>query len=86
MLAPETKRTLKELGILRMLDRAYDAGLKACGKLRMGMSVKWEKMPKEHFKVVGITRDKVTIEGDFSQMYNIIQTDWVPIEEVKERK
>lgn len=35
---------------------------------------------KEPFKVVGLTEDTVTLEGDFSSMYGIVQRCTLPIE------
>lgn len=50
---------------------------------QMDQPVRWEKMPKEQFKIVGIKRYEVMIEGDFSQVGQGIQSQWVPIEEVR---
>lgn len=35
---------------------------------------------REPFKVVGLTEDTVTLEGDFSSMYGIVQRCTLPIE------
>lgn len=49
----------------------------------MEQKVKWSGMPNEPFTIIGIQRKEVLIEGDFSQMHNIMQSQWVPISEVK---
>lgn len=58
-------------------------GLARHFKFFLGQKVIWSKMPNEDFTVTGITKDKLQLEGDFSQMYNIIQSDWIDMDEVE---
>ena len=80
--APESRHLMKEMKVLNMLNRAYEAGLKNGHMFSMYEHVKWSKMPKETFKVIGITRTDVLIEGDFSGI-GITQSSWVPVKELK---
>lgn len=48
----------------------------------IGDTVRIVDMYDESFKVVGITKDKLLLEGDFSMMNNIIQEGWIPITDV----
>lgn len=53
--------------------------------LQIGQTVYHQDLynDREHFKVVGITEDKVLLEGDFSGgTNNVTQRDWMPIKGV----
>lgn len=78
----EVKLTREKLLADEVVMKLPPAGVSRCFKFFMGQSVVWSKMPKESFLIVGIKRDEVYIEGDFSGVGHAIQCQWVPIDEV----
>jgi len=49
---------------------------------KIGSKAKIKGMNNEVFLVKGLTEDKILLEGDFSQAHNIIQSDWIKINDV----
>ena len=61
---------------------SYQTAVSGCRSFRIGDIVYHRSVyeHKEPLKVVGITEDKLLLEGDYSGgTHNVVQRDWLPI-------
>ena len=64
----------------------YLKDIKPAMPYKLGDKVLYPAVDQCPFIVKGIQEDKLLIEGDFSGAYNIIQSDWIPITDLKPYK